>query len=341
MKHIYLITILTLISLTSFSQYYIQTAIKSGNWSAKGSWTTINRTDGKKINSIIIPKDITIEVAKTEDLSGDGDFEVEISGKLEFKNDKTLTFSENSSIVLKDGEIDIDETVKKKKENKKSEFIIIGGVIKYNSNLEEEIKGSLYANKSTGAAPMGFSINAILPVNFVSFNASKVNDDLVSITWTTSDEVNNNHFEIQKSLDGINWKSIAIMFPDTDGGNVHLYKYNENYSVKNSVYYRIRQVDIDGREKYSNVKMIGGAKSNVETLIYVSGRKTITIDLKNSTNNNVMVRLVSMNGVVVNQKSNNPAGEKISLSSPNAAPGIYVVQITDMKGMFASKKVLL
>lgn len=338
MKHLYLIATLTLITVSSFSQNYIYTAIKSGNFSATGNWKSALRADGKKVDEYIIPKGLSMTVNANTTFTND--VEIEISGLLELIYDKSLTLTKNSKITLTGGIVDIDETAKKNKKKKK-EQIVIGDVVKYDGSEEDAITGNLIANQMTGASPFGFSINATLPVNFVSFNANKVNDAMVAISWSTSDEVNNSHFEIERSVDGINWSAIALMFPDENSANVHMYKYNDKYSVKGNVYYRIRQVDMDGKEKYSSVKLIGGVKSDLATLIYVSSKKTVTVDLKNASESNIMVRLVTMSGVIVSQKLNNQAGEKIFLTAYNAAPGAYIVQVTNMNGMFSAKKVLL
>lgn len=342
MKHIYILLLLTLIAVTASSQrYYISTAKKSGNWSASTNWTIASRTDGKKLNSVIIPAGVKISLDKDYDLSGGSDMEISVSGTLNLKKGNSLILSAGSRIdIVKGGKIQIDAAVNPKND-KHTVKIIVGNTEKFNSSNEEQIEGSAFASQITGASPSGFSANAILPVNFVSFNVAKANDAMIAINWSTSDEINNSHFEIQRSVDGVNWTGIAMMFPETDGGNLHLYKYNDKYDAAVTVYYRIRQVDFDGKEKYSAVRMIGGSKAQMETRIYVSAKNTVTVDLKYSVDSKVTVRLISMNGAVVSQKASNLSGEKISLSAYNAAPGAYVVQVADMKGMITSKKVLL
>ncbi len=345
MKHSILLFAFTLIMASSFSQaFYISTARRTGNWSDGNNWTITQRRDGIKANQVIIPKNTTIYLDVNFDATGLGNVEMEVYGKLVLLSNTSLKLTQTSKITVKGGTIVIDALVKEQKSNKNNVIkvqIIFGNVVKFDATLEDEKTGNTYASVATGFSPAGFSSNAVLPVQFVSFSASKANDALVAINWTTSDEINNSHFEVQRSTDGIKWAGIAMVFPDMTGGNTHAYTYRDKYSVKGVVYYRIRQVDIDGKEKFSSVKMIGGNKSSTETMIYVSSKNTVTVDVKNSTGNNVIVRLISMNGVIVNQKINNPAGEKIILDSSNVAPGAYVVQVTDMKGMFAAQKVIL
>ncbi len=88
---------------------------------------------------------------------------------------------------------------------------------------------------------------------FVAFNAEKANN-AVAITWTPT-ERKINHFEIQKSKDGMNWKVIAIMFPFEDSSGSHSYKYADKSLIKGNCYYRIRQIDINKKEIFSRIRL--------------------------------------------------------------------------------------
>jgi hypothetical protein len=89
------------------------------------------------------------------------------------------------------------------------------------------------------------------------FNAERMNG-LVNITWTPSDDATTNHFEIQKSIDGVNWKVVAIMFPFEDISEAHSYRYSDKLQSKEGSYYRIRQIETSKKENYSEVKMVDG-----------------------------------------------------------------------------------
>ena len=84
----------------------------------------------------------------------------------------------------------------------------------------------------------------------LAFNSERVANG-VSITWTPSVKPETNHFEIQRSDDGVNWKLIAIMFPYEDGTVSHSYKYTDKLQSEANAYYRIRQIDINKKESFS------------------------------------------------------------------------------------------
>lgn len=89
----------------------------------------------------------------------------------------------------------------------------------------------------------------------IAFNAEKVND-AIAFTWTPADEATTNHYEIQKSVDGVNWKVVAIMFPFEDVTIAHSYKYSDKTFANESSYYRIRQIETNKKENFSKVMMV-------------------------------------------------------------------------------------
>jgi hypothetical protein len=93
------------------------------------------------------------------------------------------------------------------------------------------------------------------PGEIVTFNAEKV-DDAVVLTWSPSVSPETNHFEILRSEDGINWRVIALMFPYEDGTVSHSYKYSDKTKDIGRLHYKIRQIDIHKKEKFSEIKMI-------------------------------------------------------------------------------------
>ena len=95
----------------------------------------------------------------------------------------------------------------------------------------------------------------------VSFSIEKVSG-AVAVTWTPSVVPESNHFEIQRSKDGANWKVIAIMFPFEDSSRMHTYKYNDKSLTEGNLYYRIRQIDINKKENFSKVHTTGSTKTD-------------------------------------------------------------------------------
>ncbi len=99
-----------------------------------------------------------------------------------------------------------------------------------------------------------------LPVNWLSFTAEKSTNASVLLKWSTAGEINNDHFIVEKRTDGINFTSIGNVLSAGNGNTVRHYSYIDTKTVNGNNYYRIQQVDRDGRFKYSvivHVNMAG------------------------------------------------------------------------------------
>ncbi len=95
-------------------------------------------------------------------------------------------------------------------------------------------------------------------LNFTGFTVS-TDKRRVSINWTTDNTVPTNYFEIQKSTNGVSFKTIAyVMGPDPTQTSCDCYGCFEKYIQKTSKhsYYRLKHVDVDGGEQLSEVKSL-------------------------------------------------------------------------------------
>lgn len=95
-----------------------------------------------------------------------------------------------------------------------------------------------------------------LPVQFLGLTLEEKND-AVSIEWTTATETNNSTFEVERSLDGEHFVTIASQ---TGAGNsIALHRYmhtDQQVSKGQTYYYRIKQIDRDGQYSYSKIHTI-------------------------------------------------------------------------------------
>ena len=93
---------------------------------------------------------------------------------------------------------------------------------------------------------------AALPVSLVAFNG-KYSNGTSSLDWQTSQEVNNKEFQLLRSLDGSKFETIATIQGAGNSATVKNYQYQDRISGQGYVYYRLRQVDIDGKMTNSNI----------------------------------------------------------------------------------------
>lgn len=93
-----------------------------------------------------------------------------------------------------------------------------------------------------------------LPVELISFEPKCIDNQTV-IKWTTAAEINNSHFEIQHSTDGDSWSTIDSV--QGAGNSTTVINYEQTVKVNSNQevdYYRLKQVDFDGKSAHSDIK---------------------------------------------------------------------------------------
>jgi len=95
---------------------------------------------------------------------------------------------------------------------------------------------------------------APVPVELTSFSAEATTDGVL-LKWSTATELNNLGFEVERSLNGTEFYTVAFVQGSgtTTEGKEYSYTDEVDYKGGEIFYYRLKQVDLDGRIEYSNV----------------------------------------------------------------------------------------
>ena len=96
---------------------------------------------------------------------------------------------------------------------------------------------------------------SVLPVDLVSFEAELI-DNQVYLSWATASEKNNDGFMVQRSEDGLIWEDLGWVDGMGDSDELVDYTYIDRYPNSNINYYRLNQIDFDGKHEYSDVVSI-------------------------------------------------------------------------------------
>lgn len=111
-----------------------------------------------------------------------------------------------------------------------------------------------YIDDGNGAVASAYAIiiiNAALPVELTAFQAQSIGCK-VALEWTTASEENNDYFELERSLDGQFFQAIGRKMGN---GNTTTHRYYQwiDETPAQLNYYRLKQVDFDGKTDYSDV----------------------------------------------------------------------------------------
>ncbi len=98
--------------------------------------------------------------------------------------------------------------------------------------------------------------NNPLPVTWLTFNARTQQDNTVKLNWSTASEMNNDYFDVERSADGTNFRRIATVKGQGDASAVSRYNFTDSRPNAGVNYYRLRQVDYDGKFDFSAVRQV-------------------------------------------------------------------------------------
>lgn len=181
-----------------------------------------------------------------------------------------------------------------------------------------EINGQTYPCRPDGIP---------LPVKFANFTATRSKSN-VSIKWETSQEINNLGFTVQRNVRG-SWENVAFVNSQAIDGNSNSplsYSFSDLNTTKGVTQYRIMQVDLDGKSKYSDIRSVKGEAMSGKTLVYpnpsLNGNVNVVFDDQQPKN----VVISDMNGRVI-RKYNSAVN---NLSVDNLDNGVYSIQVIDL-----------
>jgi hypothetical protein len=95
-----------------------------------------------------------------------------------------------------------------------------------------------------------------LPVEWLDFQAYQTGPEQVSLQWITGEEHQNSHFEIERSQDGLIFSKIGKVNASANPQEFNRYTYDDKKLPAPYLYYRIKQVDLDGKSSYSDVREV-------------------------------------------------------------------------------------
>jgi hypothetical protein len=180
----------------------------------------------------------------------------------------------------------------------------------------------------------GLGWSSALPVELLDFTATCLDDESVQIYWSTASENNSSHFEVRKSLDGYTWNTLETVAAAGNSTELLEYAVLDRSLTKGNAYYRLNQIDIDGKsELFEVVNTNCDEKINTNLLTtYPNPSSTEFFVDFNSENIEGKGELTIMDarGVVVYSK--NVLVEKgnnfYTIDAIKVLPGIYYVKLS-------------
>jgi hypothetical protein len=181
----------------------------------------------------------------------------------------------------------------------------------------------------------------ILPVTLTDFTAFR-KDEYSLIQWNTQKEINLDHYIVERSDNGTAFYGIATL-KARNSGNAEHYEAIDKAPIKKIAYYRLRLVDIDGKESYSRIVVVN-VNNNADLLLLTNPvRNKITLVATQQLSGEFRYQLTAINGQLAQEGTVNVlrgAQHQINLN-PTIKAGSYVLVVTNQMQTFQYKVLVL
>ncbi len=167
-----------------------------------------------------------------------------------------------------------------------------------------------------------------VPVELVRFRAKKHSKTSSILEWTTTSETNNKGFEIQRSMNGHDFVTIDFVRGHGNSSSVVNYSYIDDKVMTGVNYYRLKQIDFDGRFDFSTIESVnfGNLLFNITPTIT---KDIIRITLDEKFNSSVKIEIFDVIGqrLMVSNISVKSTSKEINIA--DFATGYYLIKFSN------------
>jgi hypothetical protein len=192
----------------------------------------------------------------------------------------------------------------------------------------------------------GFSIFApggggtALPVELISFT-STCSENGVELFWSTASEFNSDYFVVERSQDGINFTALGKVNASGFSNTIQRYNFTDRDNQQGLSYYRILEVDFDGREYlYPIITSECIQLKNASIRVFYVPGEGIVAQWEQFRSGNVSFVVYDASGRQVNSKlfSTQPGTNRERITDGSTlAQGIYMISMQDGERVLSAK----
>jgi hypothetical protein len=201
----------------------------------------------------------------------------------------------------------------------------------------------LAAKEAAGCYNAVFSVQSLiapLAVKLLSFSGN-LNNNKVVLSWSIASNETTDRFDVERSVDGLNFTTAALVFTSEKSGT-ESYKFYENIPVTGKIYYRLKMYDKNQTFSYSKIIVLqtGSVGKKQIKIIGNPVADKLTFSFQSDVTGNAEIKAMDMSGkVLIKQKAAVYAGLNV-ISLPlteSFSKGAYVVEVSTPAENFATK----
>ncbi len=201
----------------------------------------------------------------------------------------------------------------------------------HNSTYPYLVGPTYYGNKTaakvTSITETVTTYNQTLPVSLLSFQG-KIESSKAKLTWETTNESNSSHFIIERSTNAALFTNVARVEAAGNSTAIVKYHFTDNNTPTNTVYYRLKQVDTDGKTKYYNTITLKNAVSIFEFKVFPNpSADLIAVQSNGLVTADTQVELYDINGKTIKKARINKGQTITYFNIETLYAGNYFIKI--------------
>jgi hypothetical protein len=177
-------------------------------------------------------------------------------------------------------------------------------------------------------------VTAVLPVRLIAFKVKNIDNKEVKLDWSTASESNNQGFTVQYSSDGITFFDIANIRGKGNSTERQDYDYVHQTPIKGNNFYRLKQIDFDGKEDFSKIEVIYMDSKTSNAVVYPNPLlgNTFFVQLGEEISEETSIRFFDINGRLIAISYENQNEQLLKVNANNGlSTGIYFVEVKTAK----------
>jgi hypothetical protein len=169
--------------------------------------------------------------------------------------------------------------------------------------------------------------NLVVPIRLSAFEG-KISNRNAALYWQTANESNSSHFVVERSTDGVHFENAGRVAAAGNTAQMSNYSFTDVNIPTGRLYYRLKQVDADGRFEYSGTIVLQNRQNGFQFIVSPNPASAfITIQYNGLAEQDTDIKLYDVQGKLVQQTKINKGQAMVRLNIEALYTGTYIVKI--------------
>ncbi|RRN76904.1 T9SS C-terminal target domain-containing protein, partial [Pseudoxanthomonas sp. SGD-10] len=170
-----------------------------------------------------------------------------------------------------------------------------------------------------------FVPSAVLPVIFSDVTVELKNQG-AELKWSVASEQTNSRYEIHRSKDGVIFETVAVVKGSAGQAGLNTYVYLDQHPFDGTNYYRVKEIDADGKYVYSQIVSLDFSALAEENLVVYPNPADKFVSIKGYFQENTTVTIIDVSGKIVKYINFSPY-DSLGIDVSDLKSGVYIIEV--------------